>query len=193
MTAATADITVDRQRILSTLNEDGSRRWIRPKLSLGRFFARRRAVAWTLIALFTLAPYLRSSGGSPLFLLDLATRRFTLFGRTFLPTDTLLLAIFMVGVFVTIFFLTAMFGRVWCGWACPQTVYMEFVYRPIERLFDGAPGRAKSALARSPFAKPLKLVAYLLVSMFLAHTFLAWFVGVDRLLSWVRGSPRSRS
>jgi cytochrome c oxidase accessory protein FixG len=174
---------------MATLNEDGTRRWIRPRLSPGRFLSRRRAVAWLLIALFTLAPYLRSDG-RPLFLLDITARQFTILGRTFLPTDTLLLALFMVGVFITIFLLTALFGRVWCGWACPQTVYMEFVYRPIERFFDGAPGRVnRGALVGTPAAKVLKFVAFLLVSMFLAHTFLAWFVGVDRLLLWVRSSP----
>jgi cytochrome c oxidase accessory protein FixG len=146
-------------------------------------------VAWFLILLFTVAPYLRS-GDKPMFLLDIATRHFTLFGWTFLPTDTLPLALFMIAVFVGIFLMTALLGRVWCGWACPQTVYLEFVYRPIERLLEGAPGRKSGGLLRgSPAAKPVKFLAYLIVSMLLAHTFLAWFVGVDRLLLWVRGSP----
>jgi cytochrome c oxidase accessory protein FixG len=82
-----------------------------------------------------------------------------------------------------------MLGRVWCGWACPQTVYMEFVYRPIERFFGGAPGRAKNALQRSPAAPVMKVVAYLIVSCLLAHTFLAYFVGIDRLIEWVQLSP----
>lgn len=189
MPNSAANVTIEGGSVLPTLNDDGTRRWIRPRPSLGRFLNWRRGVAWSLILVFTAAPYLRS-GGRPLFLLDLAARKFTLFGRVFLPTDTVLLALFLVGVFVTIFLLTALLGRVWCGWACPQTVYMEFVYRPIERLLEGVPGRVKKGLfAGTPLGKPVKFLVYLLVSMFLAHTFLAWFVGVDRLLVWVRGSP----
>lgn len=178
-----------KERVLSTLNKDGSRRWIRPRPMPGRFLTGRRVVAYALILVFTLIPFLRLND-RPLVLLDVATRHFTIFGINFLPTDTILLAIFMVGVFVTIFFLTAMFGRVWCGWACPQTVYMEFLFRPIERLFEGTPGRVgKGWLASRGLAKPLKYVCYFVVSAYLANTFLAYFVGVDRLMLWVTSSP----
>ncbi|MBL9031729.1 MAG: cytochrome c oxidase accessory protein CcoG [Phycisphaerae bacterium] len=150
---------------------------------------RRRFVAYALILIFTAIPYVKI-GGRPLVLLDLPARRFTIFGVTFLPTDTVLLALFMVSVFVAIFLLTALFGRVWCGWACPQTVYMEFVYRPIERLFEGSPGRRKKGfLAESGLGKVLKFAAFGLVSLYLAHTFLAYFVGVERLAQWVTRSP----
>lgn len=176
--------------ILSTLNEDGSRRWLKPVLSTGRLWRARRAVAYFLIALFTILPHLRNADGRPLFLLDLTTRHFTLFGYTFLPTDTVLLALFLVGVFVSIFLITAISGRVWCGWACPQTVYMEFLYRPIERFFDGAPGRAKKGpFQGKPLGKALKYVAFFAASCFLAHTFLAYFVPTDELREWITQSP----
>ena len=176
-------------RVLSTLEKDGSRRWLKPRLSVGGYLKARRAVAYALILIFTLTPYLRMNG-KPLVLLDVVHRRFTLFGYTFLPTDTVLLALLIVTILVGIFLLTALFGRVWCGWACPQTVYMEFVYRPIERLFEGTKGRGGSAKRElAGWRKPARFVVYLLVSMFLAHTFLAYFVGVENLLKWVTSSP----
>jgi cytochrome c oxidase accessory protein FixG len=179
----------EARSILSTLNDDGSRRWLKPKPSPGRLLTARRIVAYGLIALFALLPLIHVNG-RPLVMLDLIARRFHIFGTTFYPTDTLLLALLLVGTFLTIFWLTALFGRVWCGWACPQTVYMEFVYRPIERFFEGTPGRApKGWLQTSGFGKILKYGAYLLVSLALAHTFLAYFVSWDNLRQWVFGSP----
>lgn len=146
-------------------------------------------MAYALIAIFTALPYIKINGW-PAMLLDLATRRFHILGFTFLPTDTLLLALFMVGTFLVVFFATALFGRVWCGWACPQTVYMEFLYRPLERFFDGPPGRPlKGKFQGSGLAKGMKCVAFFVVSCYLAHTFLAYFVGVEQLRHWITQSP----
>ncbi|HEX7019119.1 MAG TPA: cytochrome c oxidase accessory protein CcoG, partial [Gemmatimonadaceae bacterium] len=188
-----ASIPVAEGRVLPTMNEDGSRRWIRPKPSHGRFFARRRALAYLLMLVFFGIPYVRV-GGKPLVLLDLPRREFTFAGVTFLPTDTLLLMLLMVSILIAIFLLTALFGRVWCGWACPQTVYMEFLFRPIERLFEG--GRSGSLqLDKERWGgflharRMAKHGVYLLLSLFLAHTFLAYFVGVEQLEVWVRRSP----
>ena len=76
-------------------------------------------------------------------------REFTLFGTTFLPTDTMLFMLLFLERLVGIFLLTALFGRVWCGWGCPQTVYMEFLFRPLERLFEGEPrARRRAPIAR---------------------------------------------
>lgn len=176
------------ERVLSTLNADGSRRWLTPKLSHGRFLAMRRWTAYALIALFTLIPHIRINS-RPAMLLDLGHREFTFFGLTLLPTDSLILAFFLLTVFVGIFVLTALFGRVWCGWACPQTVYMEFLYRPLERLFLGTTGRGGPAKDVAGIRRIGLYVAYFAASLFLAHTFLAYFVGVDALSHWVRQSP----
>ncbi len=176
-------------QVLSTLNEDGTRRWIRPRLSKGRHWKRRTAVAWALIGLFAAIPYLRMNG-KPVMLFDIPQRQFTLFGTTFLPTDTLFLMLLLVGIFVGIFLLTALFGRVWCGWACPQTVYMEFLYRPIERLFEGdRTKQLKLDRQGGSLRRVLKWVVFVLASMYLAHTFLAYFVGIEKLAQWVTQSP----
>jgi cytochrome c oxidase accessory protein FixG len=176
--------------VLSTLNVDGSRRYIRPKPSAGKFLSRRQVVAYALMFVFFIVPYLRM-GGKPLILLDLPRRKFDLFGTTFLPTDTLLFMLLFVSVAIGIFLLTALLGRVWCGWACPQTVYLEFLYRPLERLLEGGrTGTLRIDQAKRLSARRLlKYAVYLALALFLAHTFLAYFVGVDQLAHWVRGSP----
>ncbi|WP_428939576.1 cytochrome c oxidase accessory protein CcoG [Fontivita pretiosa] len=176
-------------RVLSTLESDGSRRWLYPRVAPGRFLTRRGIVAYLLIVIFTALPYIHING-KPAILLDVLHRRFTLFGLTFLPTDTVLLALLLVCLLLSIFFVTALFGRGWCGWVCPQTVYMEFVYRPIERLFTGRLGIGGRPRDNVPAWQILMMhAAYLVVSLYLAHTFLAYFVGVDQLRTWMTGSP----
>ena len=180
------------ERVLSTLERDGSRRWLEPRLSRGQFLARRRAVAYALIGLYTALPFVHV-GGEPFVLFDIPARRFTLFGFTFLPTDTVLLALSMVGIFLGIFMITALLGRAWCGWACPQTVYMEFVFRPIERLFAGTRGRGGTPRRRPSSLRTVgKYASYAVVCFVLANTFLAYFVGVKTLGQWMTQSPFER-
>lgn len=176
------------EHVLSTMEKDGSRRWLKPKLSKGKLLERRRWLAYVLIAIFTLVPFIKI-GGKPLVLLDIVARRFTILGFTFLPTDTVLLAIFMVGLLLTVFLFTALFGRVWCGWACPQTVYMEFLFRPIERFFDGTVGRGGLKKNVPAWRTAAKYIVYFIICVYLANTFLAYFVGVETLGQWVRQSP----
>jgi polyferredoxin len=152
-------------RVLPTLNQDGTRRQIRPRLYTGRFLTGRRIVAYALIALFALMPLIKMNG-KPLMLLDVVERQFTLFGRTFLPTDGVLLMLVLLGLFIGIIALTALVGRAWCGWGCPQTVYMEFLFRPIERLFEGDE-RAQMALDKKGGGarRIAKNVVFLLLSV----------------------------
>ena len=117
-------------RVLPTLNQDGTRRWIRPKPSFGRHYAHRRVVAYALMFVFFIIPYLRVRG-KPLVLLDLPRRQFTIGGTTFLPTDTLLLMLLMMSILITIFLLTALFGRVWCGWSCPRMCFASSATEPL--------------------------------------------------------------
>ncbi|MEM6366175.1 MAG: cytochrome c oxidase accessory protein CcoG, partial [Planctomycetota bacterium] len=188
--AANDDALIEApEHVLSTLERDGSRRWLYPKLATGAWWNRRRTIAYVLMVVFVVIPHLRW-GGKPLVLLDIAAREFTLFGRTFLPTDTLLLALLMLTVFVSIVLVTAIAGRLWCGWACPQTVYMEFLFRPIDRLFEGTVG--KGGKPKRSLSVPLQLArfaVYVVLCGFLSHTFLAYFVGTERLAQWIFSSP----
>ncbi len=170
-------------RVLATLEEDGRRRWLRPKPSPGGWWRKRLMVAWFLIALYAVIPWIKV-GGMPMVLLDVVERKFVFFGAVFRPTETLLFGVMFLAVFVTVFLLTAIFGRVWCGWACPQTVYMEFVYRPIERFFLGR-AYASPQVGASAWRRAAMYAAYLVVSAHLANTLLAWFVGADRLTGWI--------
>ncbi len=178
-------------RVLSTLESDGSRRWLYPKLSKGNFWHARRIVAYLLIAIFTVIPYIPiNRQGDPLILLDLVHRKLHLFGFTFLPTDTILLALLLVSCILSVFFITALLGRVWCGWACPQTVYMEYVYRPIERLFTGRSGQGGEPKKKvAGWRRVAMYVVFLIVSLHLANTGLAYFVPYRELHTWITSPP----
>lgn len=191
MSASPARLPAPADRVLSTLNVDGSRRWIRPRPSPGPWWRRRRAVAWVLMIVFLALPYVRIAG-KPAILLDLPRRQFTLFGVTFLPTDTLLFMLLFASAGLAIFLATALLGRVWCGWGCPQTVYLEFLFRPIERWLEGGPRGSAELDRRHAWLHPRRLAKYAIygvLALVLAHTFLAYFVGVETLLVWVRRSP----
>lgn len=177
------------ERVLPTLNADGTRRIIRPKLSTGRYLRARLWAGWFLIVAFAAIPFLRMNG-RPLILLDVAGRQFNFFGRTLLATDGVLLMLFLLAIFVLVIWVTALVGRAWCGWACPQTVYMEFLYRPIERLFEGGrAGQIRLDRSGGGWRRVAKNVVFAVVSLGVANVFLAYFVGVERLGRWMTHSP----
>ncbi len=179
-----------RERVLSTLNQDGSRFLIRPKVSRGRFHRRRQVVAYALIALFVALPFLRI-GGRPAFLIDLAAREISILGAVFRPSDGFVLMLLGLAIVLAVFLVTALFGRVWCGWGCPQTVYLEYVFRPIERWLEGSVAQQRK-LDSTPGLHPrrvLKWAIYLALSFVVANVFLAYFVGTDRLAQWLIHSP----
>lgn len=173
------------ERVLSTLEGDGRRRWLSPRLATGRFWSRRRVVAYALIAIYTLLPFVKINGRQALQF-DLSNARFMVFGLELRPTDLELLAVFGLIVFLAVFFATAIVGRVWCGWACPQTVYMEFVFRPIERLCLGTKGRGgKPRQAVAGWRTAAMYLVFFVIAFHLANTFLAYFIGVDQLNEYI--------
>jgi cytochrome c oxidase accessory protein FixG len=179
--------------LLYSLSADGKRKFMHPTVRKGRFWRIRRAIAYGLLVLFFALP-LVPINGHPAVLLDLAARQFHLFGTTFHPTDNLLLAAFGFGVIVTVFFVGATFGRMWCGFACPQTVYLEFVFRPIEAWLEGGPVMQKRLnaapmSARKARIKTMKWAIWTLVALAMAATFVAYFTGWHPLLRGLATAP----
>ena len=189
----TPDVLSSPEHVLSTLEADGSRRWLYPTPSKGVFQKARRLVGWALIGLFVALPIVQI-GGRPAVFLDVVHREFTLLGTTFFPTDTLLLLLLGISGVLFVILITALLGRSWCGWACPQTVYLEFLYRPIERLIEGKE-HVRSRRDNGPWTfdkiwrKGLKLSVFLTISFVLAHVFVAYFAGWEFLLDWMTQPP----
>lgn len=181
------------EEVLTTLTRDGKRRWMYPVESKGRFLNRRRVLAWVLILVYILMPIVQIAG-RPAIQLDFVHREFSILGLLFYPTDTLLLMIFLIGLMLSIVLITALLGRVWCGWACPQTVYLEFLFRPLEKLIEG-PVHVQKRRNSGPknwdwiWIKGVKLTLFLAISIALAHTFIAYFVGWSTLIDWLQLPP----
>ena len=183
--------------LLYSMGPDGKRRFMHPLVHRGRTWKTRRPVAWGLIALFFALP-LVSVGSRPAVLLDLAAHQFHILGTTFHPTDNLLLAALGVAVIVTVFFVGSTFGRLWCGYACPQTVYMEFLFRPIEIWLEGRPAQ-QVRLNLSPWGprklaiKSVKWASWAAIALAMSATFVAYFVGWNSLLHKIAAQPAANT
>ncbi len=178
---------------VTTIREDGSRLFLHPADVRGRFTRWRRWFGWFLIVVYLSLPWI-SIGGHPAVFLDVAARRFHLFGFNLAFQDTWLLFFLITGLGFSLFFVTALLGRVWCGWACPQTVFLEHVYRRIERWIEGdATKRRALDLAPWTGSKILrragKQVLFILVSAVIAHLFLAYFVSIPELWAMIHAAP----
>ena len=178
---------------VTTINADGSHYALHPADVRGRFTAWRHYSAYGLIGIYLLLPWIPIHGYPAVFL-DVAERRFHLFGFTLTAQDAWLLFFGVSGLGFALFFLTALFGRLWCGWACPQTVFLDHVYRRIERWVDGdAPSRrALQAAPMTPrkFARrAAKHALYILASLVITHLFLAYFVSIPQLWLYLHEAP----
>ena len=178
---------------LSTINNDGSKFNIHPADVKGSFTTRRRLTAWLLIAVYVLLPWIQINGYPAVFI-DLAERRFHLFGLTLLTQDFWVFFFFVSGLAFSLFVLASLVGRVWCGWFCPYTVFLEHLYRRIERFVDGdAQKRKKLDAAPMDSSKALKRIIkwglYILASFTLAHIFLAYFISIPQVWQNMHQAP----
>jgi cytochrome c oxidase accessory protein FixG len=178
---------------MTTIRKDGSRNFLRPADVRGMWTLLRRLSAVVLIAVYALLPWIKING-NPAVLLDVASRRFHFFGITLATEDLWLMFFLLTGTGFALFFITAVLGRVWCGWACPQTVFMEHVYRRVERLFEGSVTKQKQLDKRAWDAEKVlrrggKHLVFVLLSAAVAHIFLSYFISVDTLFAWMRSSP----
>ena len=178
---------------LATTDEAGRRVFLYPADVRGRFRRLRNLVQAFLIVFFLALPWLRIDGRQAL-LLDIANRRFEILGLSLRAHDVPLLFFVFATAGFTLLFVTTLWGRVWCGWACPQTVFIDGVFRRIERWIEG-PALARRTLARAPwkFEKLRKFTAkwllYLFASGIITHSFLATFVGTEKLAEMIQSSP----
>ena len=178
---------------VTTIRADGSRPFLYPADTHGRFTTARRYSALFLIAFYLSLPWIKINGYPAVFL-DVAARRFHLFGLTLAAQDAWLLFFVITGFGFSLFFITALLGRIWCGWACPQTVFLDHVYRRIERWVDGdAVARRNLAAAPPSATKTLRRIAkhtlYILVSAVITHLFLAYFVSLPEVWSMISAAP----
>ena len=178
---------------VTSINEDGSRFIIHPADAHGKFKRWRRVTALLLIGIYILLPWIPVNGYPAVFL-DVMERRFHLFGITLAAQDMWLLFFLVSGVAFILFYITAFLGRIWCGWACPQTVFLEHVYRRIERWIEGdAPKRRQ--LDAAPWdgiklgKRVLKHAIFIVISGLIAHMFLAYFISIPQLWQWMHTAP----
>ena len=178
---------------IATVNAQGQRVWVYPKKPSGHYHNARIGVTALLLSLFFAGPFMQIAG-QPLLLLNIFERKFIIFGQAFWPQDFVLLAITLITFFVFIILFTVVFGRIWCGWMCPQTLFMEMVFRKIEYQIEGDMA-AQRRLAKAPWTfdkvrkKTLKHITFLAISLLIAHTIMAYLVGVDQTSVLIQDAP----
>ncbi|WP_269522774.1 cytochrome c oxidase accessory protein CcoG [Coraliomargarita parva] len=178
---------------VTTINRDGSRFFLHPADVSGLFTRGRRLFALLLIGIYVLLPWIPVNGHPAVFL-DVINRRFHLFGLTFAAQDLWMAFFFITGLGFSLFFLTSLFGRVWCGWACPQTVFLEHVFRRVERWIEGDATKRRQ-LDKAPWStekvvkRVLKHGIFVLIAFGIANMFLAYFISIPGLYQWMTHSP----
>ncbi|MBL7950352.1 MAG: cytochrome c oxidase accessory protein CcoG [Flavobacteriales bacterium] len=175
---------------ISTVDKQGKRVWVYPKKPHGKFTRWRQWFGYALLALLFAGPFLRI-GGEPLLMINIIERRFVFFGQSFWPQDFLIFVMGFLAFIVFVALFTVAFGRLFCGWACPQTVFMEQVFRRIEYAIEGD-WKQQQALNKAPYSnekvlkKTTKHVLFFIISFLISNTFLAYIIGSDELLRIMR-------
>lgn len=170
---------------IATVNQEGKRVWIFPKKPSGRFFNYRQIVSYSLLIFLFLAPHLKVNG-KQLLLFNILERKFIIFGKVFWPQDFWIFALSMIIGVVFVIFFTIIFGRLFCGWICPQTIFMEMVFRRIEYWIEGDWTHQKK-LDAAPwnkdkiFKRTLKHTVFWIISFLISNTFLAYIIGSKQL------------
>lgn len=178
---------------VTTINQDGSRYFIHPRDVSGMWTRIRRTTAWVLIVIYIALPIVPINGAPAVFL-DVLHRKFHLFGITLMFQDLWLLFFLISGLGFSLFLITAIFGRIWCGWACPQTVFLDQVFRRVERLIDGD-DKARRQLDQAPWTvvkmtkRTLKHAIYFLLAALITHIFVSYFFSLPEMYTMVRKSP----
>ena len=179
---------------IATADEEGRRRWLYPKQPKGQFYRARTWMTWVMLAVMFGGPF-ATINGNPLLMINIVERKFSVLGVIFWPQDNLVFALSFLLFLMGIAVFTAAFGRLWCGWTCPQTVMMEMVFRKLEYLIEGD-ATAQKALARAPWTagklarKVTKHGIFLGLSFIIGNTLLAYIIGIDALRQIVTDDPR---
>lgn len=178
---------------IGTINEEGKRAWVFPKKPSGKFYTYRKYVSYALLIFLISAPFIKINGNQFL-LFNIVERRFNIFGFPFWPQDFYLFVLsILIGV-VFVGFFTAAFGRIFCGWICPQTIFMEMVFRRIEYWIEGDRG-AQIRLSRQKWdaekirKRVLKWFVFFIISFLIANVFLAYLISSDKLLAYIQSNP----
>ncbi len=178
---------------LATVNAEGGRNWIYPKKPGGRYYNARTIVATLLLGFFFAGPFI-TINGQPLLLLNILERKFVIFGVAFWPQDLHLLVFGMLSFIIFVVLFTTIFGRLFCGWACPQTIFMEMVFRKIEYWIEGD-ASAQIRLSRAPwnirkiFKKTSKHLIFYALAFVISNLFLAYIIGKDELFTIITDPP----
>ncbi len=178
---------------ISTIDEKGQRAWVFPKKPKGIYYNYRKWVSYFLLAFLFSAPFIKVNGNQFL-MFNVLERRFNIFGFPFWPQDFHLFVISMIigVIFITLF--TVVFGRLFCGWVCPQTIFMEMVFRRIEYWIEGDRGK-QIRLSKQPWnakkirIKVTKWIIFAIISFLIANVFLAYLIGGDKLIQYVIDGP----